>query len=698
MMKTTNVLKKGACKTQTPFSLVIKTLLISVLVLTSIQLPLQAQDTYTRPSWWFGVAGGANLNYYLGTTQELNEDLFLPAAFHHGKGIGLYLAPSLEFHRPDSRWGFILQAGYDSRKGAWEEASLPCVDCPINLETKLSYITIEPSLRLAPFKGNFYLFAGPRLAFNINKSFTYTQDVNPNYPEISLPEGINADFSEVNNMIISMQVGAGLDIPLSSQSRRTQWMISPFVSFHPYYGQDPRSIQTWTLTTFRVGAAIKFGRGKLVKEPDVVSRPHTVTPATPVTPVTPVTPATPIAAKTPDVKFSVVSPENIPVKRRVRETFPVLNYVFFDVGSNKISDRYVLLTKDQVKDFKEDRLEVFTPKHLSGRSAREMVVYYNVLNILGDRMNQYPNVKVSLIGATLEGISDGKAMAEAVKSYLVSVFGINPTRITTEGQLKPTLASEDVGRKTELELIREEDNRVTIWSDSPEILMEYETGPNVPLKPVDVIAEHTAPIDSYVTFIVEGAEKALSSWSVELTDNRGRVQKYGPSTGESRSIPGKTILGDLTDGVYKAKMIGQTKDGKTVEKEASFSMRLWTPSVDEQAMRYSVIYEFDEPQVTRTYIKYLTEVVTPKIPKGAKVILSGYTDIIGDAANNKRLSLARANDVKSIIEKALAKAGRTDVTFTIHGFGQDDNLSPFDNKYPEERFYNRSVIIDIIPK
>ena len=686
MMKTKNILEKGACKTQTPFSLVIKTFLILVLLLTSIQLPLQAQDTYTRPSWYFGVAGGANLNYYLGTTQELNEEYFLPAAFHHGKGIGLFLAPSLEFHRPDSRWGFILQAGYDSRKGQWDEANLPCTDCPINLETNLSYITIEPSLRLAPFKSNFYLFAGPRLAFNYDKSFTYSRGINPRYPDTRPPEDVNADFSEINNMIISMQVGAGLDIPISSQSKRTQWVISPFVSFHPYYGQDPRSIQTWTLTTFRAGAAIKFGRGSEIKEPveELVKEPKPI-------------PAVVVAE--PDVKFTVNSPANIPAKRRVRETFPILNYVFFDIGSNKISDRYILLTEDQVKDFNEDRLEVHTPKHLSGRSDREMVVYYNVLNILGDRMNTHPNTKVQLSGATLEGSVDGKEMAEAVKSYLVSVFGINPERITTDGQLKPKLASEAVGGKRELELLREEDNRVTIWSDSPEILMEYETGPNVPLRPVDIEIEHLAPLDSYVTFNVEGAEKELSSWSLELTDNMGKVQKYGPFTDDRKIISGKSILGDLPEGNYTAKMIGKTEDGKTIEKEASFSMRLWTPpSVDEQAMRYSVIYEFDEPQVTPTYIKYLTEVVTPKIPMGANVILSGYTDIIGNAENNKRLSLKRANDVKNIIEKALAKAGRTDVTIAVYGFGQNVDFSPFDNKLPEERFYNRTVIIDIIPK
>jgi outer membrane protein OmpA-like peptidoglycan-associated protein len=680
-MKTKTDFKKGTRMLRSPLRLVIKGLIISALIMTAVQTPLHAQDTYTRPSWWFGVAGGANLNYYQGTTQELNADLTFPAAFRHGKGVGLFIAPLLEYHRPDTRWGFMLQAGYDSRKGAWDEINLPCDNCPANLETDLSYITVEPSLRLAPFKGNFYIYAGPRLAFNYNKAFTLSQGVNPAYPDQVPPEDVNADFSEINKMIISMQIGAGLDIPLSSQSKKTQWMLSPFVAFHPYFGQDPRSIQTWTLTTIRVGATIKFGRGSLIKEPTEE-----------------VKPIPPMVVAEADVKFTVNSPANIPVERRVRETFPVLNYIFFSVGSTEIPDRYVLLTKDMVKDFKEERLEVFQPKRLPGRSAREMVVYYNVINILGDRMGRYPSAKVTLTGATLEGSKDGKEMAESVKNYLVTIFGINPNRITTEGRVKPKLASVPIGGTKELTALREEDNRVTISSDTPAILMVYETGPNVPLKPVDILVVETAPLESYVTFNVEGADKALSSWSLDITDNKGKVQKYGPFTGENRSIAGKSILGDLPEGNFKVTMIGTTKSGKTVKKDASFSMKLWTPAVDEQAMRYSVIYEFDEPEVTPVYIKYLTEVVTPKIPKGGKVILSGYTDIIGDAENNKRLSLKRANDVKAIIEKSLAKAGRTDVTFVVHSFGEDEKLSPFENNFPEERFYNRTVLIDIIPK
>jgi len=59
--------------------------------------------------------------------------------------------------------------------------------------------------------------------------------------------------------------------------------------------------------------------------------------------------------------------------------------------------------------------------------------------------------------------------------------------------------------------------------------------------------------------------------------------------------------------------------------------------------------------------------------------------------------LARANDVKSIMQEGLRKAGRNDVKFNVSGLGEDPKTAPFNNKYPEERFYNRTVIIDIVP-
>jgi len=313
-------------------------------------------------------------------------------------------------------------------------------------------------------------------------------------------------------------------------------------------------------------------------------------------------------------------------------------------------------------------------------------------------MVKYPTATIRLTGASMKGVKTGREMAQSCKTYLVDVFGIEPSRITVEGRIKPRIPSEQTSGKLELDLLREGDNRVSIWSTTPGITMEYQTGPDVPLKTVEIVDIQVAPIDSYVSFTVEGANKAFSSWSLEVADEQGKIQNFGPYTQESESIPGKTILGTRLEGDYKITMVGQTKSGKVIKKETKAHLVLWTPSKDEEMMRFSVLYEFNNAKAINIYAKYLTDVVIPKIPMGGTVIIHGHTDIIGGEENNLILSLARANDVKGILENGLSKAGRTDVKFEVHGFGEDQNLAPFNNKYPEERFYNRTVIIDIIPK
>ena len=680
-MKPNTIFKKGSRLARFPYSWALKSLFAGALIFTGMQMSLQAQETpvakYIMPSWWFGAAGGANFNFYQGTTQQLTTDFIVPTAFHDGKGVGFFALPLIEYHRPESRFGFMLQAGYDSRKGKFDQVKSPC-NCPEDLKTDLDYITVEPSIRIAPFKSNFYIYGGPRLAFNTNNNFTYQQGINPAYSEQVADPEVNGVFSNTNKSLISMQVGAGYDISLTPDTKQTQVVLSPFIAYHPYFGQNPRSTESWNLTTVRAGIAIKFGRVHQVSIPEEVIVPVAV-------------------VVEPEVTFTANSPKNVPVELRVRETFPIRNYVFFNLGSTDIPDRYVLLRKAQVKDFREDQLEVTTPKELTGRSKRQMTVYYNVLNILGDRLIKYPTATITLVGSSMKGPKDGRAMATSVKTYLVDVFGIEATRITVEGRVKPKIPSEQPGGKLELDLLREGDRRVSITSNSPELLMEFQSGPDAPLKSVEIVDIQVAPIESYVSFSVSGADTALTSWSLEIADEQGKVQSFGPYTKEVVSIPGKSILGTHPEGDYKITMIGQTKSGKVLKKETKAHLVLWTPSKDEEMMRFSVLYEFNNSKAIAVYEKYLTEVVIPKIPNGGTVIIHGHTDVIGGEENNLKLSLVRANDVKSILDNGLAKAGRSDVKFEIHGFGEDQSLAPFNNKYPEERFYNRSVVIDIIP-
>lgn len=674
MISTTKYNEKP-CSTWSPKNLTIKSVALVALSWLSFQTSVQAQETlevkYTKPSWYFGLAGGANFNFYRGSTQQMNASFTSPKAFHDGFGAGLFIAPLLEYRPADSRWGVMLQAGYDSRKGDFDQVTTVC-DCPADLSTNLSYITVEPSLRFAPFKSDFYLYGGPRLAFNMDKSFTYQLGVNPAFPDQEPNAAVKGDFDNVNKTIVSMQIGAGYDIPLSSDSNKTQFVLSPFVSFQPYFGQNPRSTETWNNTTVRAGVALKFGQGQNIQQStDMV--------------------------KDAEVKFSINSPSNVPGESRYNEIFPLRNYVYFNAGSTEIPNRYVLLNKDQVKDFKEDQLEVFAPKNLSDRSKRQMTVYYNVLNILGDRMQKNPSSTISLVGSSENGPADGLAMAESIKTYLVNVFAIAPSRISTKGQDKPNIPSEQPGATLELGLLREGDRRVSIESTSPDLLMEFQSGPDAQLKPVKIVALQEAPAESYVTFDNKGANEALSSWSLQIADEQGKVQSFGPYTEDVVSIPGKAILGSRPEGDFKVKMIGQTKSGKIIEKESPIHVVLWTPAKVEEGIRYSIIYEFNKSKAISIYEKYLTDVITPKIPAGATVIIHGHTDVIGEEVHNQDLSLARANDVKNIIESGLSKTGRSDVKFELHGFGEDDNKAPFENNTPEERAYNRTVIIDIIP-
>ena len=667
--------KKRSSNSWSLNNLPIKGLLLVSLTWLSAQTTVQAQEVraikYAKPSWYFGVAGGANFNFYRGSTNQLNAAFTPPATFHDGDGVGLFIAPLLEYRPATSRWGVMLQAGYDSRRGSFDQVLTAC-DCPADLKTDLSYITIEPSVRFAPFKSNFYLYGGPRLAFNLDKSFTYQLGINPAFPNQAPSAPVTGEFSEIEETILSMQIGAGFDIPLSSDRNKTQFVLSPFVSFQPYFGQNPRATETWNITTIRAGVALKFGQGKNIQE------------------------ATDLVEDR-EVQFTVNSPNNVPGERRMTEIFPLRNYVFFNEGSTEIPNRYVSLTKNQVKDFKEDQLETFAPKNLSDRSKRQMTVYYNVLNILGDRMQKNPSATITLVGSSNNSNSDGLAMAESVKTYLVNIFAINASRITTKGQNKPNIPSEQPGGTQELVLLREGDRRVSKESNSPDLLMEFQSGPNAPLKPVQIIASQEAPVESYVTFDNKGAGEALSSWSLQLTDEQGKTKSFGPYTQDEVKIPGKMILESRPEGDYKVKMIGQTKSGKIIEKETTAHVVLWTPAKMVEGTRYSIIYEFNSSEAISMYEKYLTEIVTPKIPMGATVMIKGHTDVIGEVAYNQELSLARANDVQTIIQNSLSKAGRNDVKFEVSGYGENENNAPFDNKTPEERFYNRTVIIDIIP-
>lgn len=641
-----------------------KYIVLSLMLLSLFTTSIAQEIERPQPKFWFGVSGAANFNFYSGTTQTLNSEFKSQTAFHEGSGIAPFGSILLEY-RPTSVWGVMLNLGYDGRGGAFDGVIEPC-DCPADLETGLSYLVFEPSLRIAPFSNSFYLFLGGAYNYNLDKSFTFSQSpqlTSANDANLTVTEG---DFSEIRSSLFSGQVGIGFEIPLASRTSNWQYNISPFVSYHPYFGHEPRNIESWSLQTVRAGIALKIGHARTPKE-TVAVVPVVVSPE-------------------PDAKFSIKAPAKITAKRVIKETFPLRNYVFFDDNSSEIPKRYDLLTSKQALEFKESTFQEAEPKNVSGRSKRQLTAYYNILNILGDRMRSNPDASVTLIGSSAgNGAPAGKEYAESIKSYLVKVYEISPSRISTEGRNQPIIPSEQPGGTVDLALLRDGDRRVDIVSNSP-----------VLLAPLQFSTVQDDKNESMVVFTTEGENKAvINSWTIDVIDEKENAQHFGPFTSGETRIAGNDILGDSPEGTYKVIMNAQTEDGTLIRKESTLHL-VHNNVVEQTELRFSILFDFDKSNTVASYEKFLNEVVAPQIMAYSTVIIHGHTDIIGNEEYNMTLSQERASSTQDILESALAKAGKKGVKFESHGYGDKAEFAPFGNSNPEERFYNRTVIIDIV--
>lgn len=630
-----------------------KTIICSLLMMFAI-------SSVNAQTWWFGVSGAGNLNYYSGTTQRLDNHYFVPTAFHKGTGIKPYGSILMEYNS-DKIFGFILNAAYDGRGGKFDKVVAPC-NCPATLKTNLSYIAVEPSLRINMGNASpLYIFVGPRVGFNLGKDYKYTQ---------LYQQDRNGTFSAVRKTVFSGQIGLGYDMLISSPQRKNLVALSPFVSYHPYFGQDPRSIESLSISTVRAGIALKFGKSHAKQEIKAAE----------------------ITVPNRQVEFSVRAPKIIPKSREVSETLPLLNYVFFDEGSTSIPSRYVQLSPTEASNFKEAQLQNEQVPNMNGRSTRQLNVYYNILNIIGDRMRENPNSTVNLSGASANGIDEGKLFADEIKTYLANNFAIDASRITTQGRLKPLIPSEQVGGTKELTALRQGDRRVDITSSSPALALEVGGGM---MKPVVIQTQMEDPLDSHLIFNVDGATDLLKSYTIDVTDSNGQIQHYGPYYTDKESISGKTVLGSNQEGEYTVTMNGITKNGALVKKETKVYLSRQN-EVIEKGYRYSVLFNFDKTKTIASYQKFLEDVVTPLISNGSTVIIHGHTDNIGSIDYNQSLSQERANETQQILENSLKKSGINDVKFECFGFGENTDQAPFDNNLPEERFYNRTVIIDIV--
>jgi outer membrane protein OmpA-like peptidoglycan-associated protein len=354
---------------------------------------------------------------------------------------------------------------------------------------------------------------------------------------------------------------------------------------------------------------------------------------------------------------------------------PILNYVFFDNNSSRIPERYNLLTNENTVDFQPTKLV----------NSNTLETYYNLLNIIGYRMQQSENAKLSITGCNSDAgaernnreLSSGRA--KSVADYLENVWKINPQRIKTVVRNLPTTAS-----RNNVEEGMEENRRVEIESSDPEILKPFISHDTLVVIMPDKIRFFIdlytgAEFYDWSLFVFQGNTNLLT---IEGKDSVPGMIEWKLEK-EKYNVP--RLNGDVN---YW--FIARTSEGETVNfrDKLNFDIRnIETKRLnnleDKRVDNYSLIlYQYNSSNLTSEN-ESIADFIRTNLEDNSTIYITGYTDEIGDGEYNMELSEKRARKLKEILSsKAFER-----------GLGKSIQL--YDNKLPEGRFYNRTVKVKV---
>ena len=366
----------------------------------------------------------------------------------------------------------------------------------------------------------------------------------------------------------------------------------------------------------------------------------------------------------------------------VNESFPLLNYIFFDKETSQIPSRYKLFkSADETGNFSENDL-----------FGLKLIQYYHILNIVGSRMQARPNTKITLVGCNdnLDGergnIELSRARANAVQEYLTSIWGIDKDRIKITARNLPTAPS----------------SQATVDGQSENRRVEIIVDAGTLLEPTYIGKNELLATPENVNFNVNAvSDKPIKEWTINITQD-GKLLKQFKGTKEGMSALNWNWLDDddllpQTDKPILYSGVIYTTDGDSAV--SSFSeipiRKIILISLEgEQAVEKVVVekislilYNFNEYNLSPENMEILRSIY-PKITPDVTVEVYGHTDDIGTDEANLSLSTNRARVVHETIRR-----NRPAKSYKHEGLGKTSPL--YSNLSPEGRFYNRTVQVII---
>lgn len=633
-------------------------LLSFTLLIMSICLTAQT-STNGYPKYRAGIDAGLNINFSGMGYQDLSPGGadFIEMATNDGLGfgprIGLY-GEYLSGHW----WGLILRASYDSRNLLVVDESF---DPTSEFDITANYLSFEPMLRIdQPFIPNLNARIGPLISLKLNAEYDFKED------ESGDVTAAGVEIVQANDLTMGATFGLSYDILLNDVMSKQRWYLSPFLDMSYLLAQrepdfeDEQNIldDTWSTFTFALGvkASIEF-----VSDEELAS-----------------------FTSFDNINLSLPAKGIVRV-REVEDFFPIVQHVFFDQGSQEIPDRYAVLTNEQASKFDEDVLKDLTQiDELASmrKTDKQMYMYYNVMNIFAHRMNENRNEDVRLIGSAPIA-KDGEELANKVKDYLVNVFGIDENRILVEGREMPRVPSGTANTPADDRPATQVENR----------RVEFVFNNNEMYAPIKTKILDEASLDNDLIFSVnQGVE--YDNWNVIIT-GEGKTVSYGPFYSSVERINPVELMRGIDRGTFTAKVVINEGTDQAVTEESQFIL-LKEVVKNRLGARYNVLFEYAQKDPIASNETLLRNDIAGAIDEGNRVIVHGHTDNLGKEQVNRELSFERARQAREVLADEFNISDKT-IDVEAFGFGEFVMPSTFNNELPEGRFYNRNVIIEVIP-
>lgn len=367
------------------------------------------------------------------------------------------------------------------------------------------------------------------------------------------------------------------------------------------------------------------------------------------------------------------------------DSSPMLGQVYFGEASSEIPAAYACFAGPaDTAGFDEQKYRDTLEK------------YYQVLNIIGKRLADKPEAKITLVGCNSDtGKEKGKKAlsakrAEAVKDYLKTVWGIAPERMSIEARNMPSVPSAkwQVGGQAE-------NRRVEIRAADPATI--------APIRSVYEAMKLDAPALTVQLNDITAAD--ITGWKLIAANTAGTLAEQSgtgsPTLEQQIALPTADLKALAAGGDIRVKMELKDKNGQRLEltpdpvKVAYIqtSQRVAEKKDLKVQEKYALIlFDFDKDTVgglNQMIVDKVAERIL-KLPE-ATVEIVGHTDNMGKEAYNLKLSERRAKAVGSMLVAACGKEAAKRIRSS--GVGPKNPL--YDNATPEARAFNRTVTITL---